>query len=215
MSDRFYNFVWGAGCHVFWLTSKPVVIGADRTKIDGPFILAATHSSAYDIPLLIRHTRRVIDFVSTVEVFSQGKLFAWFYRSLGAFPLDRSKPDAPTVRTILDRLANGRVVAIFPEGGIKKEQHAVYNTRKMRPGIGRIAKLANVPIVPVVLLGSIAYSKWWSWLPIRQVRYGVIYGEPIVPDQNDLATEELLIARFVSLNGQLRDKMNARVSETP
>jgi 1-acyl-sn-glycerol-3-phosphate acyltransferase len=203
MSDLFYNVVRYTGSHVFFLTSRAVVIGDQHVRRHGAFIVAATHSSPYDVPILIRHTHRMVDFVSTVEVFGQGRLFAAFYRALNAFPLDRSRPDGRTVRTILDRLARGRVVAMFPEGGIRKEQHAVYVTRKIKPGIGRIANLAGVPIVPVVIQNSIAYARPTSWLPIRRVRYGVIYGEPLMPGADDAETERCLVDEYVALHARL------------
>src|ERR1041384_2498243 len=118
MSDAFYRAVRMVGTTAFWASASPVVVGESHVPGSGACIIAATHQSPYDVPLLIRHTRRLLDFVSTVEVF-RNPLVAWFYGSLNAFPLDRSRPDVATVRVILDRLRRGRVVAIFPEGAIR------------------------------------------------------------------------------------------------
>src|SRR5260221_7805481 len=104
---------------IFWTTSRPIVLHAERSRRKGGYILASNHPSPYDVPLLIRHSRRKLDFVSTVEVF-QNRFAAWFYGSMNTFALDRSKPDGATVRVILDRLGRGRVVAMFPEGGFRK-----------------------------------------------------------------------------------------------
>src|SRR5438045_3002539 len=112
MGDAFYRFVVLTGRMPFWISSRPVVLHAERARRAGPFILAANHTSPYDVPLLMRHTPRRLDFVSIIEVF-RNPLVAWFYSHMNAFPVDRSRRDPATVRIILDRLARGRVVAMF------------------------------------------------------------------------------------------------------
>src|SRR5689334_10101203 len=193
MSDAFYNTVWHLANPVFWMSSKPIVIGAEHTKRDGPYILAAgNHQSPYDIPLLMRHCARNIDFVSINEVF-QNPLVAWFYGKMNAFPLDRSRPDTQAVRTILDRLKQGRVVGMFPEGRFRKGRESVLYTGKIQPGIGRIAKLANVPIVPCVILNSSVYSHPACWFPVRRTRYGIAFAEPLPQPAEALDAEPALI----------------------
>jgi 1-acyl-sn-glycerol-3-phosphate acyltransferase len=202
MSDTFYRLVRMVGRPVFWMSSRPIVIGVEHVPLRGPCIIAATHQSPYDIPLLMRHTPRMLDFVSIVEVF-RNPLVAWFYGSLNAFPLDRSRADAKTVMIIIDRLERSRVVAMFPEGGFRKGAESVVHSRRIRPGIGRIASLAQAPIVPCVLMNSGVYSHFASWLPLGLARYGVIYGEPIDPGLEPEAIELALVDRFVALHGTL------------
>lgn len=208
MSDWFYNFAWYSAYHVFWLSSSPTVIYPEVTRRAGAYILAANHQSPYDIPLLIRHTRRNVDFVSIVEVF-RNPLVAWLYGSMNAFPLDRSKSDPRTIRVILDRLANGRVVGMFPEGQIRQPDHSVLAGGSIRKGIGRIARMANAPIIPVVVLNSGVYSHFSSWLPLRRVRYGIIYGQPLEtnpsldPENADADLENRLVAQLRELHAEL------------
>jgi 1-acyl-sn-glycerol-3-phosphate acyltransferase len=206
MSDPFYTTIRLIGSHVFWLTGRPTVVGVERTRRDGPYLLAATHTSPYDVALLIYHSKRKLDFVSSTDVF-RNPLVAWFYGSLNAFPLDRSRPDASTVRVILDRLSRRRVVAMFPEGRFCKGAASVVHTRKIRPGIGRIAQLANVPIVPVVIVNSEAYARFVSWLPVKRVHYGLIYGEPIEPAGDPAEIEQKLIDAYVSLHAEVGRQM--------
>jgi len=214
MSDAFYNFLWCGGCPAFWVSSSPVVLHADRARRAGGYLLASNHASPYDIPLLLRHTSRKLDFVSIIEVF-RNPFVAWLYGSMNAFPLDRHKPDSPTVRVILDRLERGRVVAMFPEGGFRKLEDSVVKGGKMRPGIGRLAQIANVPIIPVVVVGSGQYSRFASWLPLKRTKYGVIYGEPLMvrPDLEKTAAaaevEQRLREAFVHLYSEVTAAMGA------
>jgi 1-acyl-sn-glycerol-3-phosphate acyltransferase len=204
MSDAFYNLLWYGGYPAFWVSSSPTVLNAQVTRRPGAYILAANHFSPYDIPLLMRHTARNLDFVSIVEVF-RNPFVGWLYGSMNAFPLDRSKPDAPTVRIILDRLARGRAVAMFPEGQFRSEANSVVTGGPIRPGIGRIALLAAVPVIPCVLVNSKAYSKFGSWLPLRRTWYGIHYGQPLEPDRAILDA----VAAAGELEGRLCQALRA------
>jgi 1-acyl-sn-glycerol-3-phosphate acyltransferase len=208
VSELFYNIVHTIGSAIFWVSSRPTLLHVDRSRRKGAYVLASNHHSPYDVPLLIYHTKRKLDFVSTVEVFSN-RFAGWFYGNMNAFPLDRSKPDSPTVRTILDRLARGRVVAMFPEGGFRKPEDSVIHGGRMRPGVARLAQMANVPVIPVVVLHSKVYQSLTAWLPLKRMRYGLIYGEPITLNPNlpkpeaATAMEEDLKAAFIRLNQEL------------
>ncbi len=202
MSDAFYNLLWYTGCPAFFVSSRPTAINAAITRRAGAYILAANHQSPYDIPLLMRHTARLVDFVSIVEVF-RNPFVGWFYGSMNAFPLDRSKPDSPTVRIILDRLAKGRVIGMFPEGRFRNGADSVVHTGIIRPGIGRIANLSGAPVIPCVLVGSSQYSRWFNWLPLFRVRYAIAYGEPIDPSLDPKEIEAQLVAQLQDLHHRL------------
>jgi 1-acyl-sn-glycerol-3-phosphate acyltransferase len=190
------------------MSSSPTVLNAQVTRRDGPYILAANHFSPYDIPLLMRHAARRLDFVSIVEVF-KNPLVAAFYGSMNAFPLDRSRPDAGTVRVILQRLERGRVVAMFPEGQFRTEANSVITGGPIRRGIGTIAQLANVPVIPCVVIHSRQYSHWKSWLPLKRTAYALNFGVPLhidssrPPAEAATALEGDLCAQFRSLYQEL------------
>lgn len=181
MGDLFYKFVVWVGRHPFFISSRVTYLHRERAERAGAFILASNHFSPFDVPCLMRASRkRMLDFVSVTEVY-QNPLVARFYTGMNAFPLDRSRPDLPTVRTIYDRLSKGRVIAMFPEGGLRDESNSVCLGGTMKPGVARIAQKAKAPIVPCVIVGTAAYRKPANWLPLRRVRYGINYGEAIFP----------------------------------
>jgi 1-acyl-sn-glycerol-3-phosphate acyltransferase len=202
---------WLGSC-VFRACSKPVVLHASRANRPGAYLLVAPHLSPFDVPLLYRHTPRKLDFVSITELFAY-RFIRWLYGSMNAFPLDRSRADSAAVRTILDRLARGRVVAMFPEGGLRTLERSVLRGGRMRSGTGRIAQLAGVPVIPAVVLGATKFAHFVAWLPLRRVRYGVIYGEPIEIDpradtlEAPAALEDRLRTAFASLFSELESAM--------
>jgi 1-acyl-sn-glycerol-3-phosphate acyltransferase len=176
-----YKWVVRIGYHAFWVSSRPVVLHRERvSERDGPYILAPNHLSPYDVPCLMAEMPRwkLLDFVSITELF-QNRLTAWFLSGVNAFPLDRSRADSPTVRIILDRLMKGRIVAMFPEGGFRSHANSVLSGGDIKPGVAKLAQLSGVPVVPCVILGTQAYSKPLNWLPLKRVRYGIIYGNPL------------------------------------
>lgn len=179
MSDLAYNIVWHACYPAIWVSSRPIVLHRDRVDVPGAYILAPNHLSPYDVPCLMAVSKRNLDFVSIVEVF-RNPLVALLFGSVNVFPLDRSRVDSPTVRIILDRLRRGRVIAMFPEGHIREdERESVVHGGPLKPGVARIAQLADAPVVPTVILGTRGYSNPLKWAPIRGLRYGVNFGRPM------------------------------------
>jgi len=156
--------------------------------------------------LLIRHVPRLLDFVSTVEVFST-PLLGWFYGNMNAFPLDRQKPDAPTVRKILSRLKRGRAIVMFPEGGFRRGKASVVYSRTIRPGVGRIVKIAKIPVIPAVLVNTAAYSKPLAWLPFFHTRYAIAFGPPISPNLTPEEIDKALVEAIVALYEQIAPKL--------
>ena len=180
MADWFYDVLCIGGRSVWTVCTNPVVLHPERALLAPPFLVAANHEGPFDIPILMRHVPRRLDFVSIVEVFRR-PLLGPFYGAMNAFPLDRSKPDAATVRVILDRLARGRCVAMFPEAGFRAGRHRVTAGGRIRKGLGGLARLAGVPVLPVTHAGAEAFYGVKPWLPTRSVRYGVAIGEPMPP----------------------------------
>lgn len=211
MSDTFYKVVRAIGRPVFWSSSRSLVLGAEHVPSAGPCLIAATHQSPYDVPVLVLHTPRLLDFVSMKGLF-QNPVIARLLGSMNAFPLDRSSPDLAAVRVILSRLRASRAVAIFPEGRLRPGATSVVHTGKLKAGCGRIAKFASAPVVPCVMIGTEAYRTPLNWLPIGRARYGIIYGTPIDPSLEPPEIEARLVRSMVLLHEQLRETMNRHAS---
>jgi 1-acyl-sn-glycerol-3-phosphate acyltransferase len=220
MPDAFYRLVRFIGYPAFALSASPTVLHAHRIKRPGPFIVAPNHLSPYDIPCLMGTTPRPIDFVSITGIF-QNRLAAWFMRNMNAFPLDRSRVDPLTTRIILDRLKRGRVIAMFPEGNIRTPEKSLLNGHPFKPSVIRLARLANVPIIPCVMLATGAYSRASAWLPIKRTRYAINFGEAIEVDpagDNAAACASAfskLERAYSLLYSQLRSASGLTVADSP
>ena len=61
--------------------------------------------------------------------------------------------------TRVTRLKRGRVVGIFPEGGIRDGAHSVLEGAPLKPGIAALAQISGAPVVPCVLIGSETWTR--------------------------------------------------------
>jgi 1-acyl-sn-glycerol-3-phosphate acyltransferase len=101
-----------------------------------------------DPPYLSLITARQPAFMAKQELF--GGAIGMFVRRLGGFPVRRGEPDRAALRTAIDLLAQGYIVAIFPEG-TRSPDGRIYPAER---GFGLIARQSGAPIVPVAIEGT-------------------------------------------------------------
>ena len=154
------------------------VLHRERSNPKGARLFACNHISHFDPVLLGLASKREIDFMAMKELF-QNPVAAAYCRATGSFPTDRSRVDRAAVRTALKRLRAGRVVGIFPEGGIRAGEQSVLEGGPMRPGVVSLADMAAVEVIPCVVLGADTLYNWRRWLPFRRNRFWIIFGEPL------------------------------------
>ena len=183
MSETFYRAVRFVGRGVFRAASTPRVLHAERARRPGAYLLASNHESVFDAPLLVAANPRVIYWLSIREIF-RNPAARWFLSSMNASPLDRGKVDTVTVRTIVRHLRRGRVVGIFPEGGVKTGEDSALKQGSIHEGVCRLAMLARVPVLPCVVSGGREFNRWTRWLPGAGTRWAVAFGEPIFPRED-------------------------------
>ncbi|MEL7089774.1 MAG: lysophospholipid acyltransferase family protein, partial [Planctomycetota bacterium] len=181
----------------------------ERIPAEGGFLLVANHTSPFDIPGLMYACPRLIDFVSVVEVMGVPGVGA-FYRLFNTITLDRGKLDPAAVRTIVSRLKAGRGVGMFPEGKITPEAESVFHGGPFRPGLGRIARLADVPVIPAVIFDTKNMAGVTAWLPLKRTRFCVAFGEPLhihndsEPREAQRELEERWRVAMLALNDELK-----------
>jgi 1-acyl-sn-glycerol-3-phosphate acyltransferase len=144
------------------------VVGADCLPATGPVVVAPNHESVLDPIILGAAISRKLRFVAKAELW-RSQLFAWMLDGLGAIPIERSHSDYLAAALVLQALAAGQAVVIFP-------QSAVRGDRVWKQGAAHAALLTGAPLVPVRLVGTArALSRGKIGFP----RLRVIIGEPI------------------------------------
>jgi 1-acyl-sn-glycerol-3-phosphate acyltransferase len=184
------------------------------------YILVANHISHFDPPMIGCWFLRYVDWMAMEELYQAG-WSAWLMNALSAFPVKRNSKDSGPMRTALQRLKLGRVVGIFPEGGIRAGATSVLEGATMWPGFIAVSLLSGKPVVPCVVLGTDRLYHSRNWLPFRRVPVWMVSGEPIWP-RIDLPREEAretllreVSAAFMRLKQQATERFHLREIDLP
>ena len=144
-------FVWAVR-----LLFRPRIEGAENIPRTGPAILVSNHISAGDTYLVPALLRRRMTFPAKLELFHgkglKGRLLAWFLRSVGQVPMDRSggRASAGSMESVLQVLRDGELLGIYPEG-TRSPDGRLY---KGKTGVARLVLQAGVPVVPLAVIGT-------------------------------------------------------------
>jgi 1-acyl-sn-glycerol-3-phosphate acyltransferase len=114
-----------------------------------PALLASNHLTGLDPFLLVAACARPIRFMIAKEEYERFGL-QWLFRAAGCIPVERSGRVETAFRASLKALADGEVVAIFPEGGI---HHPDKPPKRLKAGIVKLAKLTQLPIIAIQVDG--------------------------------------------------------------
>ncbi len=150
----------------------------------GGGLVLANHRSPVD-PLLIWMNNhlgarpgagacRVIGFLMAREYYEIPGL-TWIGRAMQCIAVNREGKDMGPARAALERLRQGDLIGVFPEGGIN-EGTAL---REGDTGIAWLALHAQVPVFPVYLRDSPRGGDDMVAPFFTKSRVSVIYGEPI------------------------------------
>jgi 1-acyl-sn-glycerol-3-phosphate acyltransferase len=217
MRWAFYKFTVNLCRCVLAPAVSPRVFQPEAARRSGPWILAANHISHFDPPLISARVWRKIDWMAFAELFRNRFVGTWL-TNCDTFPFNREKADARAVRTALQRLKAGHVVGIYPEGGLRDGAASVLGGAPLRRGIGAIAQLAGVEVIPCVILGSDRLYRAANWKPLRRVPVWLGFDAPLAPPPRDAADSEQVRAQFEeALGDSLRDlaaKMRAHFALT-
>jgi 1-acyl-sn-glycerol-3-phosphate acyltransferase len=152
------------------LISRVRISGRENIP-DGGYIAAANHVSNLDALFVALAIRRRIRFMGKSELFD-GR-WGWLLNRLGGFPVERGVWDAEAFETAATVLRRGRVMSMFPEGGIHREPVPA------KSGVGHIAHLAGATVLPVYLDGTRSLYTPWRWPKVR-----VVVGAPLEVEED-------------------------------
>jgi 1-acyl-sn-glycerol-3-phosphate acyltransferase len=141
--------------------------GAENVP-NGPVILAPNHASFMDHFFAGAFIRRRVQFMGKSQLFKG--IGAWVFSHGGVFPVRRGYQDEEAFTTAFRILARGGAIVMYCEGGRSRSGKIAHEAR---PGIGRLALEAGVPVVPVAVLGSYQVRNWKRLqFPQVTVQYG-------------------------------------------
>lgn len=165
----------------------------------GPAVLASNHVGYLDfcfVALAPPRPRRRVRFVARHDLFTH-PVAGPLLRSLRQVEADPYGDPHSTVRGAVERLREGEVVGIHPEGTISPS----FEPRAGRNGAVRMARGAVAPIVPVAVWGSQRLLTKWRPRNLRErgIVVDVHYGQPYHPVGEVAAATEELMGRIRTL----------------
>ncbi len=126
-----------------------------KEKKNGKFIYTANHVSIFDPPMVSMAIGKPISYMAKKELFDSKEKLSWLVKRLGAFAVDRSKPEIATFKTVRDILSTSWSLGVFPQGGIRPYG----KIDEVKKGFVVIAKNAKADIIPVGIEGFDGYPK--------------------------------------------------------
>ncbi|QPC48387.1 1-acyl-sn-glycerol-3-phosphate acyltransferase [Mangrovibacillus cuniculi] len=163
---------------------------------NGPVVLVSNHEGNFDIPVLIGYVEKPFGLMSKVEVKKVPLIRDWM-EVMSCLFVDRKnrRQAVAALKQGVKQLKDGHSLLVFPEG-----------TRSLGKGIGefksgsvRIAKDAEVPIVPIVISGTAAiFERQKPAIKPSQVTISIL---------PEITRDEVISLDQKELNSILHEKM--------
>ncbi len=180
MSVAFYNLARVAFALPRLLAVRETILNPERANRTGPFILAVTHISHLEPAFLTSMLTRHIRWMARAEYYTS-RFATAFLNGCDAFPVDRFGNAAPAIRQAIRFLKAGEVIGIFPEGGVATGRDSVLRGAPIKGGVCTLSIAMQVPVIPVVVLGTEKLNRVLPWLPTKSARVWIAFGEDIAP----------------------------------
>ena len=153
------------------------VEGVERIPRDGAFIVVSNHCSNFDPPLLGwavgNSAGRVVHFMSKIEMRSW-PVIGWLATQSGVYFVRRGESDRSAQRFSLEALADGRPIALFPEGTRSRNGRM----QAFKPGAAFLAMRSGASVLPVGISGTHKLFPNGSRWP-HPSRIRILIGEPL------------------------------------
>ncbi|MGZ9221340.1 MAG: lysophospholipid acyltransferase family protein [Anaerolineales bacterium] len=172
-----------------FFTMRARITGLENFPKHGPALIVINHLGDADAVLVMATLPITIEGMGKIELNDH-----WFvgpaFRAYGIIWVHRGRPDRKALRAALDGLAEGRMVALAPEG----RQSLTGGLEDGNEGAAFLALKSDAPIVPIALTGTenqhiYGHLKRWKRTPVT-----LSIGKPFVlfPKGKQVDRQEML-----------------------
>jgi 1-acyl-sn-glycerol-3-phosphate acyltransferase len=146
-------------------------------RLPGAYVLAPNHSSYLDPIVLGAVSQRRISYLMTA-VIHRSPWTGWFYRWNKAIPISVHGNNRDALRAARAILQQGRIIGIFPEGGISRDGGLLLGN----PGAVSLVLQERVAVVPVGICGASDALPVGAGFPRRRP-ITIRFGAPVLPEE--------------------------------
>jgi 1-acyl-sn-glycerol-3-phosphate acyltransferase len=179
--------------------------GEENIPKHGGAVIAINHTSYVDFlpaALAVHRRRRRLRFMIKAEM-QQVKVVNTLIKRTRTIPVDR-QAGAGAYAEAVRRLREGELVGVYPEATISRS----FELKEFKTGAARMAREADVPIVPVIVWGA---QRIWTKDHPRQlgrnkVPITVQVGPPLQPDEDISRTDAALRESMTALLYQAQER---------
>jgi 1-acyl-sn-glycerol-3-phosphate acyltransferase len=154
-----------------WL-SKVETTGLENLPATGGALVAVNHISVVDGPLVYAILPREDCTALAAKKYQRNFFSRWLLDSARVIWLDRENPDPRTLRTAIQRLDEGWVLGIAPEGTRSKSGTLI----RAKPGAAYLSVKSKAVTLPMAVMGT--ESAFKELLRLRRPRLRVALGKP-------------------------------------
>jgi 1-acyl-sn-glycerol-3-phosphate acyltransferase len=191
---------------VVWSVTKYMynlkIIGRENIPKTSRVIFAGNHVSYLDPPIVSLAVKKCVAYMAKQELFhDKNKLLRFLVHILGAFAVNREKPELATFKTVKSIFNTSWSLGIFPQGKIIKEP-VISNIQK---GFVLFAKKFEADIVPVGIKGFDGYAK-----KLFEKHITVTVGKPIsykLPEEEIIQEWARQICEYTGFENKLSEEI--------
>jgi 1-acyl-sn-glycerol-3-phosphate acyltransferase len=124
--------------------------GLDKVPARGPLIVISNHTGSLEVPMLLAWLwPRPLTGWAKIETWDK-PFFHWLFNLWGAIPVHRGEADMAALRAALQRLDEGYLFGVAPEGTRNKTGRLL----RARPGAVMLALKTGASILPIAHWGG-------------------------------------------------------------
>jgi 1-acyl-sn-glycerol-3-phosphate acyltransferase len=185
----FRAFTRGVAKLLTFLTMRVTITGLENFPKDGPALVVINHLGDADAVLMMASLPDTIEGMGKIELNDH-----WFvgpvFRAYGIIWVHRGRPDRKALRAALDGLAEGRMVALAPEG----RQSVIGGLEDGNEGAAFLALKSDAPIVPIAMTGTENQNIYSYMKRLKRAPVTLSVGKPFVlfPKEKQVNRQEMM-----------------------